>query len=148
MFVMKTLFTSYRPFLLSLLCSILVLLWVYTAASKLADMPEFKRQLGNQTLGRPMAAFLLWFIPLSEIAATLLLLPRKTRLAGFVLSAFLLLLFSGYIALVLLGYYDRVPCSCGGVLKQLSWGPHLVFNLFFLLAAMAGVWLEKIARKP
>ncbi|RZK26470.1 MAG: hypothetical protein EOO43_02730 [Flavobacterium sp.] len=131
--------SSYSSILL-LICSLLILLWVYTAISKLANFAEFERQLNNQTFGKAFTTYLLWLIPVTEIAAALLLFFNRTRLYGLVLSALLMALFTGYISLVLLGYYDRVPCSCGGVLKQLGWSAHLWFNLFFLLLSVLGIY--------
>lgn len=129
------------PVLISI-CTLLVLLWVYTAGSKLAGVAEFKRQLASQTLGKTAASFLLWFIPSSELLAALLLLFSKTRFAGLMLSAVLMLLFTGYIGLVLLGYYNRTPCSCGGVLKEMGWQIHFWFNLYFLAISGFGIWLS------
>ena len=121
----------------------LILLWVYTATSKLADLSEFKSQLANQSFGTSTAAFLFWFIPISELLAAFLLLFTKTRFTGLIVSFILMLLFTGYIALVILGFYQRVPCSCGGVLKSLGWQAHFWFNLFFLGITALGVILER-----
>lgn len=134
---------KFIPPILTGIVFLLILLWVYTATSKLVDLTEFKRQLANQTFGKSVAAILLWFVPISELFAALLLLFSKTRFAGFILSSFLMLLFTGYIALVLSGFYDRVPCSCGGVLKQLGWQAHFWFNLFFLSISALGIYLER-----
>ncbi len=134
---------KFIPPILTGIVFLLILLWVYTATSKLVDLTEFKRQLANQTFGKSVAAILLWFVPISELFAALLLLFSKTRFAGLTVSFFLMLLFTGYITLVLSGFYDRVPCSCGGVLKQLGWQAHLWFNLFFLGISGLGVILER-----
>ncbi|MCY1515165.1 hypothetical protein D9M68_497410 [compost metagenome] len=139
---MKNLLLRHQAFLANFICSLLILLWVYTAASKLADLHEFKRQMGNQVFSKAIARFLIVFIPVSEITAALLLLFTKTRYAGFMLSVFLLFLFTSYIGLVLAGYYARVPCSCGGVLKALGWQAHFVFNLCFLALASLALCLE------
>ena len=119
----------------------LILLWVFTATSKLADLSEFKSQLANQSFGTSTAAVLFWFIPISELIAAFLLLFTKTRFAGLIVSFTLMLLFTGYIGLVLLGYYERVPCSCGGVLKNLSWQAHFWFNVVFLVMSGYAVYL-------
>lgn len=140
---MKLKLVKFKSPLLNFICTLLVFLWVYTAASKLIDVGEFKRQLANQTLGKAAAAFLLWFIPISEILTALLLLFHKTRLSGLLFSAMLMFLFTGYIGLVLLGYYDRMPCSCGGVLKEMGWQLHFWFNIFFLAISGLGVWLAR-----
>lgn len=134
MFNLKT-----KQILLSFIVFLLVLLWVYTVGSKLSDVADFKHQLYNQTFSQAFAHFLLWAIPASEITAATLLLFGKTRLIGLILSFLLMLVFTGYVALVLLHYYNRVPCSCGGVLKQLGWQAHLGFNLFFLFLSVIGI---------
>lgn len=139
---MKTTLLKFKAPLLHFICTLLVFLWAYTAGSKLIDITEFKHQLENQTLGKTAASFLLWFIPISEILAAFLLLFHKTRLAGLTLSTVLMLLFTGYIGLVLLGFYNRVPCSCGGVLKEMGWHLHFWFNFYFLGISSLGVWLS------
>jgi phage shock protein PspC (stress-responsive transcriptional regulator) len=53
---------------------------------------------------------------------------------------------SAYILLMLISD-ERLPCSCGGVLQQLSWKQHLIFNLFFLLLAVVGIVLESNPKK-
>lgn len=132
--------------LVNFICTLLVLLWVYTAGSKLADLEDFRLQLYNQTLGKSTANILFWAIPMSELLAALLLLFQKTRFAGLVVSAFLMALFTVYIGLVLIGYYDRTPCSCGGVLKEMGWQMHFWFNLYFLTISGLGLWLERDAK--
>ncbi|MGF1924966.1 MAG: MauE/DoxX family redox-associated membrane protein [Bacteroidia bacterium] len=132
--------------LVNFICTLLVLLWVYAAGSKLADLEDFRRQLYNQTLGKSTANILFWAIPISELLAALLLLFQKTRFAGLVVSAFLMALFTVYIGLVLIGYYDRTPCSCGGVLKEMGWQMHFWFNLYFLTISGLGLWLERDAK--
>lgn len=133
----------------NLLCqcaaALLLLLWAYAATSKLLDFDRFRGELLNQAIPHEAAYPLSWLLPLSELSAAGLLLFPNTSRAGFLLSAVLLTLFSGYIGLVLLGFWERIPCSCGGVLRHLSWRAHLVFNLGFLAAAASGLYLT---RKP
>ena len=119
----------------------LILLWVYTATSKLADLTEFKSQLANQSFGATTAAFLFWFIPISEVIAAGLLLFNRTRLSGLIFSFILMSLFTGYISMVIFGFYQRVPCSCGGVLKNLGWQAHFWFNVVFLVMSGYAVYL-------
>ncbi|SFH19429.1 MauE/DoxX family redox-associated membrane protein [Pedobacter insulae] len=140
---MKSFLLDHKEQILIYTCTILVFLWIYTALSKLSDLTEFKKQLDNQTFGNSTATFLFWFIPISELTAAALLLFRKTRYAGLMLSTLLMFLFTGYIALVLLGFYERTPCSCGGVLKEMSWQMHLWFNIFFLLLSGLGIFLAR-----
>jgi len=122
---------------------LLVLLWAYTAFSKISDIAAFKHQLNNQSFSKKLAGLLLWAIPAVEITTALLLLFVKTRLIGLTLSLFLMLLFTGYIGLVLVNFYDHVPCSCGGVLKSLGWQAHFWFNVFFTILSGVGIFLER-----
>ena len=69
---------------------------------------------------------------------------NTTRLIGLYLSVTLLTLFSGYVLIVLLGAFGRIPCACGGVIELLGWKGHLVFNLFFLLINIQAIRLHKI----
>ncbi len=119
---------------------LLVSLFIYTAASKLLDFAQFKGEMYNQTLPHQAATIIIWTLPGIEIATALLLLLKKTHLVGFYLSSILMVLFTGYIALVLLRFFSRVPCSCGGVIKSLGWRNHLLFNLFFLMLSILGIF--------
>ncbi|MHB8208618.1 MauE/DoxX family redox-associated membrane protein [Mucilaginibacter sp.] len=130
-----------------LLSFCLIVLFVYTASSKLVDFNQFKVAMYGQTLPHEVAALLVWLLPIVEITVSLLLLFEKTRLAGFYASLILMTLFSGYISLVLFHYFGRVPCSCGGVIKALGWRLHLVFNLFFLLLSLLGIYVINRERR-
>lgn len=118
---------------------LLVLLWCYTAASKLMAFTEFKRQMIAQHFNPNFTIVLSWAIPLTEIIAAFTLIFSKSRLFGLQLSFILMALFTVYVALSLVGYFDQRPCSCGGVLQQLGWTAHFWFNLFFLGNSILGI---------
>lgn len=130
-----------------LFASLLIILFCYTAMAKLMDMAEFERQLQNQELPEWSKGLLLWLIPVSELLLCILLAIPSTRIPGFYGSAFLMALFTGYIGLVVAGYFDRTPCSCGGVLHSMSFETHLVFNLFFLTLSLLGIYMFH-SKKP
>ena len=75
----------------------------------------------------------------------LALVFEKTRTAALYASLVLMLAFTVYAVLILLHFFTYVPCSCGGVIKRLTWKQHLVFNLFFDGLAVAGILLRKKA---
>jgi hypothetical protein len=54
--------------------------------------------------------------------------------------------FTIYAVLVITGTFEKRPCSCGGMLKHMTWMQHTIFNLFFLAAAIAALIL--FTRKP
>jgi len=121
-----------RTFIKSLPIALLVLLFVYAAASKLSDVGAFRRELYRQPFPRGVSDVLLYLLPFAELATAALLLFNRTLLAGLKTALSLLILFTGYVALVKLGYWAQVPCSCGGILGRMSWTAHLIFNCCFL----------------
>lgn len=112
-------------------CLLIIILWATTAASKLGNLNQFKTELAKQVFSENFAAFLLIAVPAAELLAATLLAFTKTRFYGLIASLILITAFTVYIAFVLAGYFSKVPCSCGGVLKWLGWKAHLVFNLVF-----------------
>ncbi|MEO7215553.1 MauE/DoxX family redox-associated membrane protein [Mucilaginibacter sp.] len=128
-----------RKFIRTAAPALLILLFVYAALSKLLDFPAFNWQMHNQNVPPEAASVLVYLVPGLELLAAVLLLFSRTQVAGLLLSAFLLLVFSGYILLVLGGFWDSVPCSCGGVLRGMGWGQHLAFNLFFLFLSITAL---------
>lgn len=118
---------------------LLILLFAYTAISKMADTNAFGKQLYNQPLPYWFTAPFVWIIPIAELITAALLLMSTTRFYGLLLSVILMVLFTSYVALITFGFFSRIPCSCGGVISSLSWAQHLVFNFIFLLLSIAGL---------
>jgi putative oxidoreductase len=120
--------------------ALLILLFAYATVSKLSDLAMFRHEMYNQHFPPEITAALVWLIPAAEIVAIVLLLSERWQRAGLLFSAILMALFTGYITLVLSGYWQRVPCSCGGVLRNMSWQAHFFFNLFFLALSAAALY--------
>ncbi|MBI2285179.1 MAG: hypothetical protein HYU71_15820 [Bacteroidetes bacterium] len=129
-----------HKYLVEILSSLLILLFVYTAVNKIVGYSSFQTVLAQSPLIGSFAAVIAWFLPLVELGTASLLLFGTTRKAGFYAAASLLLVFTGYITYMLL-FSPHLPCSCGGVLKFLSWQTHLLFNVFWILLAMLGLRL-------
>ncbi len=111
---------------------LLVILFIYTAVSKFLDFDSFTRDLNSQPFPNSITPVLKWVLPISEIAIALMLCVNQTRRLALLFSLTLMSLFTIYTALVLFNAFDHVPCSCGGVIKNLSWPQHLLFNLFIV----------------
>ena len=127
--------------ILRLICLSLVFLFFYTATAKLSNLAVFESELENQAVPGWSVPVLLWLIPVSELATVLMLSWPRFKRYGLWLSVLLLSVFTLYISLAVLNVFERVPCSCGGVLKNMGMQSHLVFNLFFLLLSIWGVRL-------
>lgn len=134
-------FFKKRSLYIEIICSLLVILFIYTGVNKLIDYETFKVQLTRSPFVQPFADILAIALPVSELAISVLLIVQKKRLIGLYLSFLTMLLFTGYIAAMLyFSYY--VPCSCGGVLASLTWQEHLIFNIAFTLLALSGILLQ------
>jgi putative oxidoreductase len=112
--------------------SLLIILWIYAAGSKLLEYNSFKHQLSMQHFPFNIEDTMAWLLPSIEILIAGLLIATNTIKYGLIASAFLLIIFTIYITLIITGIYDKAPCSCGGVLSMLSWESHLLFNISFL----------------
>ncbi|WP_256009123.1 MauE/DoxX family redox-associated membrane protein [Desertivirga xinjiangensis] len=126
---------------LSLIIFLLVLLWTYAAMAKLLDFESSKNQMLSQVFPKNISIALAWLVPLTELITAALLCFTRTVKAGLIISLGLISAFSIYILLIITGLFGQVPCSCGGIIEKLSWGQHLVFNLFFTGISIAGILL-------
>ena len=135
-----------RAILLEGIIYAFVVLFVYAAGSKLLDFETFRAQLAQSPLLSVFAGILAWMVPLVELALAGLLMFFRTR-KWTLLGAFtLMVMFTSYIYFIL-NFSDFVPCSCGGVLEEMTWTQHLVFNMVFMFMAGLGMFLS-IPEKP
>lgn len=122
------------------IASLLVILWVYAAMSKLLDYQTFYIQLAKSPLISEFAAAVALTVPLAELTVAILLAIPKLKLWGLYASLFLLILFSAYL-IALLNFSQYIPCACGGVFSDLSWEEHIIANLVLAALAVSGVIL-------
>lgn len=118
-------------------------MFFYAALSKLVDYEQSNWEMRNQVFTDFVADVLTWLVPSIEILLVMGLNYRPTRIFGLWASLGLLTVFTVYIILVLGKVFDRVPCSCGGVIGQLSYDWHMVFNFAFITLAIIGLWIEE-----
>lgn len=128
--------------IIEIICFLLVLLFVYAAFSKLFNYGEFKSQLSSYPLLKESATAISILLPFTEIIIATMLMLNITRRTGMALSFIMMALFTAFIVYMLV-FEKNLPCSCGGVLKQLTWKQHIAFNLIFLLMAFTGWMLER-----
>lgn len=128
----------YRRILLESISFLMILLFTYASISKLLVYGTFKFQLSQSPFLSHYAGVIVWLVPLSELVICFLLMLKKTRLAGLYLSFGLMLAFTCYIYSIL-HFSSFIPCSCGGILSEMSWHQHLVFNIFFTVLALTGI---------
>lgn len=124
------------------LCALLILLFLYASVTKLLNPHALRHDMLNQPFPRWFGRILIWLIPSLEIVLSVLLVFEITRKAGLWGSLALMLVFTVYTTMILLHFFPYVPCGCGGVIRNLSWPQHLVFNLFFTGVAAAALVLR------
>lgn len=131
--------------LVNMISYLLIFLFIYASISKLLDYEKFRVQIGQSPLLTTMSDFVVWFIPLAEVVISVLLVFSRSRLAGLYLAFGLMTLFSAYI-IAILNFGVFVPCSCGGILQNMTWDTHLIFNLFFVLICIIAIYLEALVQ--
>jgi hypothetical protein len=119
--------------------SLLILLWSYASLSKLVNFDLSLSQMKNQIFPIWLSEILSYVIPLTELAVAVLLIFKKTQKTAFLLSTFLLITFTIYIIMILLNFFGRIPCSCGGIISSLTWSQHFLFNSSFLGLSLFGI---------
>jgi putative oxidoreductase len=135
-----------RKIIIEIISSLLILLFLYASVSKWLAFRTFIGEMNNQPFPNWMTPFLVWSIPFIEVLIAIGLIFEKTRVQSFYASLILMLAFTIYTVAILLHAFKYIPCSCGGVIRKLTWPQHLFFNLFFVGISILGIILKK--REP
>ncbi len=127
------------PILIECISALLILLFVYTATSKLLAHNSFVFTLSQSPLLEQYSIPLSWLIPFTEILISCFLFIPRLRKTGLLFSVLLMTAFTIYVGYMIV-FTPRLPCSCGGVIKSLTWKGHLMLNISFVVMAFFG-WL-------
>ncbi|SMC97113.1 DoxX family protein [Pedobacter africanus] len=135
-----------KQVLVDIIIYLYVALFFYTATSKLMDYDKSELQMSKSPIITDYSHILVWLVPVTEIIIGLLLVIPKTVLNGLYAALMLMVLFTVYIYSIL-NFSSYVPCSCGGVLQNMSWQQHFIFNVVFIVFAIVGIYLKLHIRK-
>ncbi|MHB8205897.1 MauE/DoxX family redox-associated membrane protein [Mucilaginibacter sp.] len=130
-----------KKMLLTQICvALILLLFAYTATSKFLDYERFvfQMRLAPLPLMKLFAPILGWLMPVIEILIAIGLLFSRFRLKALYVSVILLVLFVLYITGMLLTN-QHLPCTCGGIISNMSWKQHLIFNMVFIIIALTAI---------
>lgn len=119
-----------------------ILLFIYAGVSKMLDFENFQVQIGQSPLMSAWAGFVSYAVIAAELLICGLLVYRGTQPAGLYASYALMVAFTVYIYLIL-NFSDFVPCSCGGILEEMGWTEHLLFNMACVVLAAAAIWITE-----
>lgn len=122
--------------------AVFILLFIYTGITKLQAHKIFLITLTSSPLLSFASDFLSWAIPVVELIIVAALFIPRYRVTGLKASAVLMALFTTYIGYMLLTA-SKLPCSCGGIIKKLSWEQHLWLNVFLTLLALTAIYLQR-----
>jgi hypothetical protein len=132
-----------RKIIIEIISSLLILLFLYASVSKWLAFKTFIGDMNNQPFPNWMTPYLVIIIPVLEVLIAVGLIFEKTRVPALYASFVLMMAFTIYTVAVLSHAFKYVPCSCGGVIKKLTWPQHLFFNLFFVAISVLGIWLKR-----
>jgi hypothetical protein len=124
-----------------------ILLWMYAAAGKLVDYEKFQVQLSKSPMLTQFSNITSLLVPAIEIAIALLLFSEKFRLLGLYASLCLMTAFTAYIYAIT-HYSEVIPCSCGGILEDMTWQQHFVFNIVFLVLSAVAIFFHDPVGHP
>lgn len=131
-----------KKIIFAISCFLLILLFIYAGVSKLLDFNGFAMEMKNQPFPKFLALSLTWIIPPVEIVIAICIIFDASRLKGLYASLVVMVIFSIYTSMVLAHVFPYVPCSCGGIIKKLTWPQHLLFDLFFVCTSLIAIAAE------
>ena len=124
-----------------------ILLFCYAAISKIMDFEKFQIQMKDSPLLSPFSELLPLFIIAVELFLVGLLCYQKTQNIGLLGSFILMLIFTVYIAIMLVTS-ENLPCSCGGILEKMTWTQHFYFNIGCTILIAFALVLNKKYNRP
>lgn len=118
-----------------------VLLFLYTAFSKLLAYNVTLFDMRRNPILDDMPVFWALAVPITEILVSLLLLLPVTRFYGLLGTMILMIGFTGYVGVLLLSDF-QLPCTCGGIFREMNWQQHFWVNLSLTLLAVIALILQ------
>lgn len=128
-----------KEFIADIMVGLIFMMLLYASFSKYFDFSAFQRAMHNQPFPSWFSDVLVIFLPPMEIMAAVLIAFDKTRIIGLKATITLMTTFTLYIVAILLHLFPMVPCTCGGIIRLMSWSQHLLFNLFFIAIAITAL---------
>lgn len=130
-----------RRIILEAISCLLILLFVYAAVSKLLDYERFSIQIGQSPVLSGIAKVVAPLVIAVELLIAIGLSLLRFRILAFYAAFGLMVMFTTYIVIIM-NYSPYVPCSCGGILEDMDWSDHLIFNALFTVICAIAVVLQ------
>ncbi len=130
-----------RKIAIEIIAFLFILLFTYASFNKLLDYQKFTIQIGQSPLLTGFGGSIPWMVITVELLVAVLLMIPRFRLFAFFGAFSLMVMFTAYIVAIL-NFSSYIPCSCGGVLENLGWREHLIFNSVFVMLGLIGIELQ------
>ena len=137
--------TRHRTSIVYTISLLYIILFVYAALNKFLEFDDFRIQLLKNPLLSAHAVWIIWLVPFLEILLAFALLFEKIRFAALNGALALMVSFTTYIAIIFLSG-DDIPCFCGGVLDNMGWFEHLIFNFGFVIIGIVALYLYPVPK--
>jgi len=118
--------------------SFFILLFIYTATSKIFTFKEFSNGLHMVPVFGTFHSIVAVIIISLDIIIGFLLIVPATQKIGLYCTLVLLFIFTVYL-IYMVSFVDILPCSCGGITSYLSWEDHIWCNSILILLAGFGI---------
>ena len=136
----------YRKVIVEIICLLFIVLFVYSSTAKLLDNQLFIVQIEQNSILKPFSVFLSFFLPGIELIAAIMLATKRWRMLGLYSFTALMITFTVYI-IIILNFSSHIPCSCGGVLQNMGWRSHLIFNIIFVVLGFVAIFISRENRR-
>lgn len=135
-----------KQLLADIISAMYIALFLYAAASKVLDFENFQVQLGKSPVLNFIASPTAYFIPSIEIIIAIGLMVKKSQYLSLYAAFSLMVIFSTYI-MAILKFGSYIPCSCGGILQDMTWTQHFWFNVAFVLLGAVAILIYQNREK-
>lgn len=127
-----------KLFVIEITGMLFIILFVYASLTKLIDFQKFNIELNKSPILNTISKEVAFIIPIIELIIGFMFVFKRSQLLALYISFSLMVIFSSYIVAIL-KYSDYIPCSCGGILQNMNWTQHLIFNVVFILLSAVSV---------
>lgn len=131
-----------REIIMDIAVYLFIILFMYTAASKLLTIKSFASTLAKSPLIGNLNFVIAWSIPIVEIIISIVLIFPSVRKTGLRAALLLMTVFTLYLIYMVFSG-SELPCHCGGVISSMTWRQHIWFNLGFITLAITGLAAQK-----
>lgn len=128
--------------ILEIICYFIFALFIYAAFSKILAFSIYTYDLQRSAYIGKFYGLLSYTLPVIELGIAITVLIPRTRHKALLASAVVMFLFTIYVGIALRTVAYE-PCTCGALIRELSWSQHLWFNIFFIGLSVAGIFIQR-----